>query len=132
MASPNEKYVPADKIFMVLKDSISKVYENEYFLIENGVGEWSIAAQLFYYLKKNCKNRKCDFNVDCEYNKMFTENVYSGTSLLKRIDERDKNGNLVNVRPDIIVHKRGSNGIRLAWIEIKRKEGDDNSWDLKK
>lgn len=118
-----------DECLKMLMGAIDNVYKKEYFLIQSDIGEWSVAAQLFYYLKKDCS---CELDVDSEYNKMIRDGVYSGGQLIKRMDEKDEDGNPIRIRPDIIVHKRGPSATRLLWAEVKREEGESNEKDLVK
>jgi hypothetical protein len=81
---------------------IDKIYENDYALFERNNYEVTISCKLAQYLFVEFKK----FDVDCEYN--------------KHIDQEKYNSELnQNIRPDIIIHKRGTDEDNLVYIEIK-------------
>ena len=110
MNSENKMNMEFEQIREEVHAAIRQLYEKDMVLFDNAVGEWSISAYLFFYLKtrKNLE-RYC---IDVEYNKMMRGNVFNGHQLKKRI----ANGN--NARPDIIIHQRKPN-TNLLWIEMK-------------
>ncbi len=86
-----------------LKSSLDLLYHHDSFLLTNDLDELTISHKLASYLQQ-----KFDaWNVDCEYNRE------QGGS--KRL-----NGNIV--RPDIIIHHRGTKD-NLLVIEIKKMTG---------
>ena len=124
-----------DPYFEKLKDAINKsieqVYEKEWSLLEDKqILECAVAAQLFYYIKQDDLFR--DLDVDSEYNKMLRGQTYTRRQLLKRINEKDDNGQYLIVRPDIIIHQRGPRGARILWVEVKLEWMDKPAKDLKK
>jgi len=80
------------------------------FLLEKDVSEWAIAHRLAVYLEKYFP----EFNVDCEYNRMPGEDGKYGEEAPKKLYGQKK------IRPDIIVHHRGSNNANLLAIELKK------------
>lgn len=82
--------------------AISEFNQKDKFdLLKNKVNEMTISHRVAVYLETAFEG----YSVDCEYNR----------------SENDKKLNLKNekVRPDIIVHKRGTNSDNLVVIEVK-------------
>ncbi len=98
-----------DKIIKLVNLSINKVYEKQYYLIENEVHERSIVFWFGIYFYEILKNSDLkDYDLDFEYNKNFQD---------KKTTKNFHNGTF----PDIILHKRGSNKHNLLIIEFKTK-----------
>jgi hypothetical protein len=110
MNTENIRNMEFEQIRNEVYAALRQLYEKDIVLFDNAVGEWSISAYLFFYLKTSKKlERYC---IDVEYNKMTKGNVFNGQQLKKRME----NGS--NVRPDIIIHQRKPN-TNLLWIEMK-------------
>ena len=103
-----------------LRICIGVFYKNDFFLIKNSVGERSISHKLAEYLQAELP----DWNVDCEYNRMYDQ-----IKVLQGILECSEQRTTDRIYPDIIVHERNSNN-NLVVIEIKINIDDD--CDIKK
>lgn len=94
---------------------INLIYENDSDLFRRGNYEVSISAKLAQYLFLEFK----ELDVDCEYDKHINNE--------KRVKNLDS-----NIRPDIVIHKRGSDN-NLVYIEIKKEQNKTNrNIDFKK
>lgn len=94
-----------EEIIKKLYAVLSRLYCEDYILIENECCERSIVFRIGIYLNEVLKDK--EFNVDCEYNKL-----------------RDKPKSLMRRRlnyPDIIIHKRDKNENYLI-AEVKTKK----------
>lgn len=98
----------------MLKEAVKECYEKDYLLIEQSMEQASV-ARIFYYMQ-NLINTDESFaclrknNLDCEYNK-------NGQNI--KATPRRKNG----TRPDMILHKRGTNNHNLLVVEFKAEKG---------
>lgn len=92
----------------ILTTAIKRVLAKDSCLLENSLHEGSIAFRLGLYLHEALD--ESEYIVDMEYNK----NLIMGG--LKRVPI---DGELDEVRPDLIVHKRGTSSNMLA-IEVKK------------
>ena len=95
---------------------IEKIYENDSDLFNRNNHEITISCKLAQYLFIEFK----EFDVDCEYD--------------KHIDQVKYNSELnQNIRPDIIIHKRGTDEDNLVYIEIKTDHNrDSRMFDIEK
>ena len=105
----------------LVKSALDELYCNDRYLLDHCVHERSIVFRFAHYLQKLLDEHKefLGFNLDVEYNR----NGYRP----KRIPSM-RNG----ARPDIIIHKRGSNKSNLLMIEFKTYWDTRTSDDLKK
>lgn len=87
--------------------SIDRLLDHDAALFERAVHEVSVSHKLAEYLQQEFPDR----NVDCEYNRHLYE--------VKRLEGYDSDW----VRPDIIVHRRGTDD-NLLVIEIKTSTTD--------
>jgi len=95
---------------------IDKVYENDSDLLVRNNHEITISSKLAQYLFNEFK----EYNVDCEYDKHIDQEKYN-TELNQ------------NIRPDIIIHKRGTDENNLVYIEIKTDHNRESRiFDLEK
>lgn len=97
-------------LIQLLKQSVEECYSKDFTLIERSM-EQACVARIFYYMQEIINTsvryaRFKDYNLDCEYNK-------NGEEI--KDTPRCKNG----TRPDIILHKRGSNDKNLLVVEFK-------------
>jgi hypothetical protein len=121
----------------ILEKALSKLYENDSFLLENNCHERSITHKLAEYLQQYLPN----YHVDCEYNfdidndnkrKKWISNIVIEKIILEientKIKLNSENPNLSDeiekleksFYPDIIVHMRGSNDFNRLVIEAKK------------
>jgi hypothetical protein len=85
-----------------IKKCIDEFYLNESVLLKRENYEVTISCKFSQYLFIEFPQ----FDVDCEYDKHINEE--------KRVEELNQ-----NIRPDIIIHKRGIDDNNLVYIEIK-------------
>lgn len=101
-----------DEIQDKVRKSVDRLLELDEYLLRRDAHEISISHKLAIYLEQQFP----DWDVDCEFNKYYGET--------KDLNKYDKDW----VRPDIIIHRRGTNQDLLV-IEIKltTSEEDINS-----
>ena len=102
----------------LLNESVIKCYTRDRILIEKGL-EQSSVARIFYYMQNAIDNDKRfqifrKHNLDCEYYKNIDD---------KKITPTKPYGS----KPDLILHKRGSNDYNILVCEFKCT--DDNNSD---
>jgi len=106
----NEKKDIIFKVFYAL----DKFYHFDKYLLQNNVNEISITHKLACYLQDLFYN----FNCDIEFNRnIFDKKRLYNDSLRK---------------PDIIIHKRGSNKFNYIAIEVKKTNNTNKNTDFKK
>jgi len=93
---------------------IEKIYEDDSDLIDRGNYEVTISCKLAQYLFIEFK----EYDVDCEYNRHLNDKK-----------EATINGKKKVIRPDIVIHKRGTDENNLVYLEIKT---DHNAQSRKK
>ncbi len=93
-----------NKVEKIIRIACDNIYLYDKYLIEMETHEQNIVAHILCYIKPQLDASQ--WNVDVEYNR---EN-YTDT-------KRDLRGN--SLKPDLIIHQRGPNGINLAAIETK-------------
>ena len=106
-------------IYEKVVKALQVLFIKDEYLFDNDVHEITISHKLAEYLQYQFP----DMNVDCEYNRQIPSD--NGDPIKRRSDTR------APVRPDIIVHKRGSNENNCLVMEIKI-ERDQTSKDNKK
>jgi len=115
------------QIQLLINESVNDLYTYDFYLLEHDVHEQTISSTLACYIRgriaRLCTSGQREWNVDAEYNR----NGDSPKSL---------NG-IGNVKPDIIIHKRGLNNPcgnefnNLLIVEIKKNPSpDDMKGDL--
>ena len=102
--------------------SIEKLFQNDYILLQNEVGERSINHKLAEYIQEEF----LDLNVDCEYNRKG-----NARKELENIRNCAKNKETNFIYPDIIVHKRTIDDFNILVIEIKSNRSKTNCDILK-
>ncbi len=97
---------------------MEKLLEKDVFLIKNVLHEGTLSHKLGCYLQ----NQFPEMDVDCEYNKHEV-----GTKMIVINDKEEE------IRPDIVVHRRGDDSNNLVVIEVK-KEGSrkERDWAVTK
>jgi hypothetical protein len=121
--------------------SIQQVISNDLYLIEHNINEPTISHRLAIYLEPLFP----EFNVDCEYNgdidadngRKYISILHDNAIQLGILNAGEGDQELINryVYPDIIIHRRGRNGIEnnLLIIEIKKSSNQSNGrWDALK
>ena len=121
------------EIKSLVNKALDKLLGNDKYLLNGNVNEMSISHKLATYLSELFP----DYHVDCEYNKNIQSQTGNKTIHILR-DEAMKFDLLKNdipntefiekfVKPDIIIHKRGSNENNLLVIEMKKNTSNDRS-----
>lgn len=105
----------------LIESALNQLYQEDIYLINNGVHERSIVFRFAHYLQNQMDNTPAlkEYNLDFEYNK--------NGRFSKRIPAR-----LRGAFPDLIVHKRGTNECNLLIIEFKTWWDSDTSKDEEK
>jgi len=92
-----------------IKKCIDEFYLNESDLLKRENYEVTISSKFAQYLFMAFPK----YDVDCEYNKHINGE--------KRVEELNQ-----NIRPDIVIHKRGTDENNLVYIEIKTEHNTDS------
>lgn len=92
-----------ERIRQIIKKAVSDLYERDKVLIKDEAHEQTISARIMCYLQ----NALPEWHVDVEFNRQGE----------KREPKIDTTG--TKRKPDIIIHKRGSDGPNLAVILVK-------------
>jgi len=92
-----------------VQNAIETLIERDAYLLELDAHEVSVSHKLAEYLQQEFP----EWNVDCEFNKYYGKT--------KTLEEYEKD----RVRPDIIVHRRGTDEDLLV-IEIKLTTSNDD------
>jgi hypothetical protein len=96
--------------------AISRVLQEDAYLLKVDANERSVSHRLAIYLEAELKDEFPDWDVDCEYNRDGHE---PKTLRLTPTTTTSADADGTTVYPDIIVHKRGQQENLLA-IEIKK------------
>ena len=105
-----------DLLRTLLEKAINECYKKDRYLIDKGMEQASV-ARIFYYMQRAIEFED-DFDVlreyhlDCEYYKHGED---------KKITESHPKGS----RPDVILHKRGTDDDNLLIIEFKSYSNND-------
>jgi hypothetical protein len=106
--------------------AVGSLLDWDTYLLKVDANERSISHRLAIYLEREFP----DFDVDCEYNRDGIEPKQLPRPVL-RPDSEDTDAK--TVFPDIIVHRRGTNGNNLLVVEIKKtSNGDGREHDRRK
>lgn len=105
----------------LIERALDQLYQEDSYLIKNGVHERSIVFRFAHYLQDlmDESNELKEFDLDLEYNK--------NGRFAKRIPDRIR-----GVFPDLIIHKRGTNDGNLLIVEFKTWWDPDTRKDKKK
>lgn len=116
------------EILELIKSSLEKLYEKDQYLIYHGDNnhnsERTAVSRFGFYLDQEVENRNSDslrYDVDAEYNR----NIYD----IKRIEIEKE---IVNVVPDLILHRRGNNKNNMLIIEFKTWWNNGQDEDIEK
>ena len=101
-----------------VENAIVRIYTDESYLIEKGLSEWTLSTQFYYYMRSACHSLLSGYHFDSEYNLM--NNIKDKDLAEKVIFVKDEKK---QVRPDFIVHRRGTPTHNFLWVELKRKGG---------
>ena len=130
----NEPNLASSKsLFLKFLLGLEMFYTHECLLLKYKVAERALTHKLAEYLQKIF----CNYNVDCEYNKIGDGDPKKVDELIAQISDKLKNrqdnkcnGDCNNctpnkcvIFPDIIVHRRGKDNKNLLVIEAKTEWG---------
>jgi len=110
----------------ILKNTLKKLREVDFQLLEINVNEKTISHKLAEHLQREI----CDFSVDCEYNR------HQG--LVKKLDISYDDIDIEDIDaktiyPDIVIHKRNTDDGNLLVIEIKKSSNSQShDFDISK
>ena len=94
---------------------IFKIVQNDFDLIDIDIHEQTVAHRLAVYLEwelsRNKYLQKNNLSIDCEYNRYTPDNSKSKSS--KKLKTQ-------LIRPDIIIHQRGTQKNNLCVFELKK------------
>lgn len=107
-----------DELMKKVEKVIGQIYTKEEDLIKHGLSEWTISAQFYYYMRKECQKALKGYSFDSEYNLM--SKIRDKGYVQKCIFASEKS---LHVRPDFIIHKRGNSRGNFLWVEMKRRGG---------
>lgn len=93
-----------------IEQVLDRLYENDFYLIDNEVNEVCIVAHFWRYFFEMFGDKYINLNMDIEYNRNGKWAKYYGMS-----EEEQK----VYAKPDMIIHKRGCNKHNFLCIEFK-------------
>ena len=108
----------------LLEQSVDLVYQNDKYLIDHSIHEQNLSHRIAYYWENLLKSYdwfiQNGYNIDVEYNRSLND--------AKRLD---CNSGSSICKPDIILHKRGTQESNILVVEIK-KQNNDISHDCEK
>jgi hypothetical protein len=97
-----------------LENALTRVLREDRYLLENDLSERCIASRLAMYLQEDFP----DFSVDVEYNKDGVDTKMLG--IPEHCANRRNEDGEASVVPDVIVHRRGSDGPNILLVELKK------------
>lgn len=106
-----------------IREIISELYENDYYLIQNEVNEVCIVANFWRYFFNKFQNQYDNLDMDMEYNRNGKWAKYYGMT---------EEGRRLYAKPDMIIHKRGCNYHNFLCIEFKGYWNAEDENDDKK
>jgi len=110
----------------ILENTLKKLREFDFQLLESNVNERTISHKLAEYLQQNI----CDLTVDCEYNR-HQELVKKLHITYDNVDIADIDAK--SIFPDIVIHKRNTDDENLLVIEIKKSiNNQSRDFDISK
>ena len=131
----------------IISFAIDKLLKSDAYLLRHDVFEVSITHRMGRYVEEIIRRDywRSGLNVDCEYNKNFDgdknlelrfrdlgrkrqESVRERLREKGLEDEGEDALHAFSTRPDIIVHKRGSNDMNTIVIEAKKHGGSDSDY----
>lgn len=105
-----ENKVSIETIQEIIEKVLTEIVKHDNYLLHKKLKEECINHKLAIHIEKEITRRNIDnFHVDIEYNKNCNDPKYV-----------EINGEQMSIRPDIIVHKRGSNKCNFLAIEAKK------------
>lgn len=113
------------EILSKLDIAIQQLFENDINILERGLNELNINANMTSYLRPLFE----DFNVDPEYNGDISKThdrkeIEIAERRILELGRRTNINNSYRLTPDIIIHTRNTNDNNLLVLEIKK---DSNS-----
>jgi hypothetical protein len=126
MAGPDRKRLEKGRgqAFDTLESAVRMVGQRDAYILEHNLRGEAIIHRLAYYLEEIILKDKTlnleGYSVDCQYNsgagyrREYLQVPWpkGSQSQLRKRDQR--------VRPDLIVHQRGTDGVNLLMVEVKK------------
>jgi len=118
----NQKEYSILELKMFVEKAVKVLLEEDKSLLDKGAHEQAITHRIAVYVEKEFNDSNLNF--DCEYNKHLEKSkmfLSSGPSCHCKSCRKLKEGDKL-FRPDIIVHKRGTDAHNLIVVEVKKGE----------
>lgn len=119
-----------DVLANYIAQAVAKLFQNDAYLLEANAHEIAVNHRIAIYLERYFqlkdleRNRKI-LSIDLEYNRVVASDpfIQKGKHTMLTFEYSDSNEKIIHiekdVRPDIVVHKRGSGHYNMLWIETK-------------
>lgn len=126
MAIPDRRTLEKERgrVFDALESAARMVGQRDAYILEHDLREEAIIHRLAYYLEEILLKDESlglkGYSVDCQYNsgagyrRKYLQVPWPKGSQ-SQLRKRDS-----HVRPDLIVHQRGTDGINLLMVEVKK------------
>lgn len=104
--------------------ALSLLYQEDRTLLEDDSSEWNITFRIAVYLE----SRFPEHSIDCEYNRRSnsdSEKLIKEIIPLPECPGSDRDGKQ-RIRPDILIHRRGTDSDNLLVVEVKKTNADDD------
>lgn len=119
-----------DMLAHCLAQAVAQLFQNDAYLLETKAHEIAINHRIAIYLEKYFQLRDSEtkrnvLSVDLEYNRVISSDslIEKGTHTALTFECCNPNGKTIyvekDVRPDIVVHERGTGHHNILWIETK-------------
>ena len=122
------------EIILKISSAITKFLAKDSFLLTVDINERALTHKFAEYLQGEMDTFGSDWNVDCEYNRDYSEIKKINPQLTKIYQNEELSffdTEAVSIYPDIIIHKRKSN-TNLLVIEAKKTPTSKNLIDRDK
>lgn len=109
-----------NEVLKIIELALRDLYLNDQILISRFTKERAINHWLAFYIDKHIRtNLEINYNVDVEYNRNITDELFDGNKNTNKkiINWTGDNLSGQETIPDIIVHKRGSNDYNHLCVE---------------
>lgn len=103
-------------LLKLLKRAFVDLYDYDYFTIEKNAHEQCISGRLAMYIRDQIyEDKNTQIRVDIEYNR-------DGNDIKRVFQSRPHSENdNPNIRPDVLIHERGTGDHNILYCEIKKK-----------
>lgn len=112
--------IDKNKLLNILQGAFAKLYKFDSDVIEKNIHEQCLSGRLAMYIREEFQESKDNkIRVDVEYNR-DKNNI--------KCENQNKEYNVENnphIRPDILIHERGTNNYNILYCEIKKGNNCD-------